>query len=228
MELSIDTSTGYASVCVSEEGNLRGSFSWFSKHNHSVELLPTIENLLRFAEISMDDITCIFIARGPGRFSALRVGMSTAKGLAVAQGIPIVGISTLLLEAYAYLEIGMLVCPLLDAGRNQLAASLYYDWAGDSGLGWGEQLVTVEDLILKTQEPTIFCGEGVHSVASELRNRLGSRALLKLPVYPTRNSSYLARLGYARYLKGIVDDVSSLEPVYLRDPSISTPKKVSM
>ena len=227
MELSIDTSTGYASVCLSEQGEMKSSLSWFSKHNHSVELLPTIDNLLKFSGNSFEQISCIFIAKGPGRFSALRVGMSVAKGLAMSQGIPVLGFSTLWLEACVYREVGVPVCALLDAGRAQMASSLYDDREVGSGEVWEDRLVTTEDIVLGTKEATIFCGEGVHSVASELRDKLGSRAIIKLPVYPTRDPSYLAKAGYESYLKGIVDDVSSLEPVYLRGPSITSPKRVS-
>ena len=227
MELSIDTSTGYASVCLSEEGAVRSSLSWFSKHNHSVELLPIIDNLLNFSGSSLEQISCIFVAKGPGRFSALRVGMSVAKGLAMSQGIPILGFSTLWLEACVYREMGMPVCALLDAGRNQMASSLYDDREGGSGKVWKDQLVSIEDLVLGIKEPTIFCGEGVYNVASALKDKLGSKAIVKLPVYPTRDPSYLAKVGYEGYLKGIVDDVSSLEPVYLRGPSITSPRITS-
>ena len=125
MELSIDTSTRYAGVCLSQQGAVVAEYSWFSRQNHSVELLPAVERLLKEVDIAARDLACIVIAIGPGGFSALRVGMSSAKGLGIALDIPLVALNTLDVEADPYRRLQMPVYALLDMGRGEAAAALY-------------------------------------------------------------------------------------------------------
>ena len=225
MELSIDTSTRHASVGLSHEGRLRGEYTWFSNQNHSVELLPAVEHLLKTMGVALRDLDCIFIARGPGGFSALRVGLSTAKGLAVSWGVPLLALGTLELEAYAFKGLGMPVCPLLDIGRGELAAALYSEDHGEWGQLWAEQVVTPDDLCSRIAVPTLFCGEGVSPVADALRDGLGNSAIIAELTPPTRHPGVLAQLGYQRFLLGERDDLATLEPLYLRRPSITAPRQ---
>ena len=84
MELSIDTSTRYASIGLSGQGEPVIELTWRSDRNHSVELVPNVRRLLKRAAIGVGDLEAIFIASGPGGFSALRVGMSVAKAMAAS------------------------------------------------------------------------------------------------------------------------------------------------
>ena len=88
MELSIDTSTRYASVALSKNSQVTHALSWRSEQNHSVECVPAIRRLMEQAGVSPEDVEAVFVARGPGGFSALRVGVSVAKAMSMAQGIP--------------------------------------------------------------------------------------------------------------------------------------------
>ena len=88
MELCIDTSTRYASVSCSDKGELLQELTWRSQRNHSVELAPAVETLLARQKVSVKDLEAVFVAKGPGAFSALRVGMSLAKSLSVGAEIP--------------------------------------------------------------------------------------------------------------------------------------------
>ena len=130
MELSIDTSTRYAAVGLSRDGKLLAEYSWVSRQNHSVELLPAIDKLLKSNGAAPRDLTCAFVAIGPGGFSALRVGLSTAKGLAISLGIPLVAVNTLEIEAEPYRSMEMPVCAVLDAGRSEVSAAMYADEDG--------------------------------------------------------------------------------------------------
>ncbi len=95
MELAIDTSTRYSGIALSHEGEVVAKHTWRSEQNHSVELLPAVEHLLKTAGMVTQELGCIVIAIGPGGFSALRVGLSTAKGLGFSLGIPLVALNTL-------------------------------------------------------------------------------------------------------------------------------------
>ena len=98
------------------------------------------------------------IALGPGGFSALRVGMSAAKGLAMAAKLPVVGVATLDLEAFSYTGSGLNVCPMLDAGRGEVSTA----YIGPDGTRKREDLICSPDEALDSvSEATLFCGEGV-------------------------------------------------------------------
>ena len=121
MELCIDTSTRYAGVVISHHGEPQWETCWVSRRNHTVELAPTIQMLLGKTGASPGDLDAVFLAVGPGGFSALRVGMSAAKGMAEGLDIPLVGVGTLELEAFPYAGTGRSLYPLLDVGRGEVA-----------------------------------------------------------------------------------------------------------
>ncbi len=107
MELTIDTSTKFASVGISDQGDIRREYSWFSNQNHTIELLPAVEYILEASSVNPSDLDAVFVAKGPGGFSAFRIGMSIAKGLHVSHGLPVIGISTLDIETYPFIDSGL-------------------------------------------------------------------------------------------------------------------------
>ena len=181
MELVIDTSTRYASVALSHEGPIAAELSWRSERNHSVELVPAIHRITDHASATMDDVRAVFVARGPGGFSALRVGISMAKAFAMARGVPIVGVGTLDVEAEPYLGTGLPVCAVIGAGRTKVYTALY-GAGGDAGY----RVQSHEDLALGLAEKTLFCGEGLPDVADLITERAGSLAVLAGTPPPTR------------------------------------------
>src|SRR4030043_2225444 len=100
MELAIDTSTESCSIGLSHQGDTIAELTWHSGQNHTVELVPNIVRLLNPTKISTQSLRAVFVAKGPGSFNGLRVGISTAKGLAFSLSITMAGISTLEIEAY--------------------------------------------------------------------------------------------------------------------------------
>jgi tRNA threonylcarbamoyladenosine biosynthesis protein TsaB len=213
MELSIETSTRYASVGLSEQGSVVAQLSWRSERNHSVELVPAIQRLMGHVGAEIGHLEAIFVAGGPGAFSALRVGMSTAKGLAVARNLPLVSVGTLDIEAQPYLSVAAGVCAVIEAGRGRVYAGWYGSYR-DAGAP-RHQVLSYDELVSATSEPTLFCGEGAPAVADLLRDRLGGAARLAEAPPPTRSASALALLGYGRWRTGSTDDPATLQPWYL-------------
>ena len=125
MELAIDTSTDFASIALSREGSVITELTWRSAQKHTVELVPNIEYMLKQSNITPESLNAVFVAKGPGSFNGLRVGMSTAKGLAFSLNIPIIAISTLAVEAYPFAFTDLLLCPIQSAGRGELAVAFY-------------------------------------------------------------------------------------------------------
>jgi len=190
--------------------------AWRSEQNHSVEVAPALRRLLEQAGASLDQVDAIIVARGPGGFSALRVGISIAKALAMAQGIPLVGVGSLDVEAQPYLGLGMPVCAVIEAGRTKVYAALYATQA-DAGDPVPEYRVeTHEGLASWINEGTIICGEGARTVAGAVRDRLGSGAPVMATPPPTRRPAALAQLGYRRLEASGADDAELLQPLYMR------------
>ncbi len=102
MLLAIDTSTHYASVALHDRSALLGEHTWLARQDHTRTLLPNVKRLLQDAGCGLANLSAVAIALGPGSFNGLRVGLSTAKGLAIARGIPLVGASTLELIGREY------------------------------------------------------------------------------------------------------------------------------
>lgn len=222
MILVIDSSTRCAGVALADEQRVLSCRVWYSTANHTAELMPAVADILRGQEVKLGALTGIAVALGPGGFSALRVGISVAKGLAIASGAPLVGVGTLDLEAYPYLESGLPVCALLDAGRGE-AASAHF---GSDGRRLREDLVSSpEELLTSINEPTLFCGEGVAAWSEAIRDRLGPLGLLLARAAPPSRLWSLVALGRERLVAGDVSDLATLQPTYLRMPSIGGPKR---
>ena len=221
MLLAIDTSTRYGGVALATEGRVVSLRSWSSTVNHTVELMPAIAESLGSQGLSSGDLSGIAVALGPGRFSALRVGVSVAKGLAMTAGKPLVSVGTLDLEAYPYLEAGLPVCALLDAGRQEVASAQF---GPDGGRTREDVICTPQALIEAVGQPTIFCGEGVPTWTQMIKDGLGALAMVVKPASSSRLWS-LVEMGGQKLAAGETDDLATLQPIYLRMPSIGGPKR---
>jgi tRNA threonylcarbamoyladenosine biosynthesis protein TsaB len=223
--LAIDTSTRYAGIALARDGEVIEHL-WRSNQNHGTELLPAIERLLGDASADFSDIDRVGVATGPGGFSALRVGLATAKGLALPANLPIVGISTHDLEAMpSWPPSGPLVA-VIDAGSSGLVWARY-EPPGESaevtlppahrraaGVAPPERLADAMPTDAR------FCGEAVERLAGVVS---ADRLLGEGP--PTRRPADLATLAAARLDAGDADDPAALAPNYGREPSISTPAR---
>ena len=114
MQLAIDTSTDNTSLALVDEETVLFELTWRSRQNHTVELLPHLDYLLKQHHLDIKSISAVIVALGPGSFNGLRVGISTAKGLAMSLDIPLIGISTLSAEAYPQAVTGLPICPIFN------------------------------------------------------------------------------------------------------------------
>lgn len=224
MYLIIDTSTKHGAVGIWRGGALTRQLSWRSDHNHTAELMPAIESLLSQEKLAPTDIQGIAVTSGPGGFGALRAGMSAAKGLAFALGVPLAGISSLEASAYPYREVGYPVCSLLVAGRGLVAWARFQQ----TNSGWRRRSpdrVTPEAVLLRaTGRHTLFCGEGLATYAQRLREAMGQRAHLAPQTAPMDRLQGAAAIGSARLDAGEAGPLAALQPHYLRPPAITPPR----
>ncbi len=217
MELCIDTSTRYASVGISEDGRISAELSWRSERNHSVELAPALRRIMGHAGVGMEDLTAVFVALGPGGFSALRVGLSVAKSLAMARDLPLVGVNTLDVEAAPFRGLGMPLSAVIGAGRSKVYLATYDKQKSSEGL---YRVVERERLEETPLEGTIVCGEE----AGAVRDLVGARVSVIDTPPPTRSASALAGLAYARLRAGSTDDPDVLQPIYMHSAQFEKAK----
>ena len=224
MQLAIDTSTDTASLALVRDGDVVAELTWRCGQNHTRQLLPNLEHLLGQFDLSPQALTGIIVARGPGSFNGLRVGISVAKGLAFSLGIPIVGISTLEVEAYQHAGTGFPVCPVFNAGRGEVSTATYRRRRGRWLQLAPEHISTIEALCSGITSKTVLCGEYVTVLAEQLRQHLGSKAVIPSATTGLRRAAFLAELGLKRLTAGDTDDPATLQPLYLRRPSITRAK----
>ncbi len=224
MQIAIDTSTETASLALVQDGKVLAELTWRCKQSHTTQLLPNLSHLLKQAGLSLEKADGIIVAKGPGSYNGLRVGVGTAKGLAFSLSIPIVGISTLEVEAFQHAGRGLPVCAILNAGRGDIAAATYQmrrnKWCQLSA----ERLTTVDALCADTTHKTIFCGEYVPVIAAELKRLLKQKAVIISPVAGLRRAGFLAELGLRQIKDGNLDNPVTLQPSYLRGPAITQAK----
>lgn len=210
--LAIDSSTGQAGLAL-YDGDLRAEVTWPAGRHGSRSILVEVERLLSLAGCSVPEITAVAVALGPGSFSALRVGLSAAKGLAFALGCPIVGISTLDMTAHPHRYLDLPVWATIEAGRGRLVAAPY----GPLGDSWGARAAPihgpVERLLELIAGPALVCGELSPAAEAALTGQPG--VIVPGPALRRRRAGSLAELAWTRLCAGQTDDPVTLEPIYL-------------
>jgi tRNA threonylcarbamoyladenosine biosynthesis protein TsaB len=186
-----------------------------------------MEEVLRMAGLKPRDLTAIAVALGPGSFTGLRIGLSYAKGLAMALGLRLVGVPTL--DAMALCAVGsplvrsgVTICPVLDARKGEVYVALYR--AGDDALEKvvGEQVAPLEDFALRISGEVVFVGESKAEDARMLLSLKGRGAsTVEGGEFRASMGGFIAALGAAKAARNDVDDIVALEPLYLRPPDAS-------
>lgn len=225
MLLAIDSSTAQVGVALVDGERLAVESIWNSQVHHSIELAPAVQDLLRRAGAKISDVEAVVVAIGPGSFTALRVGLSLAKGIVLARNIPILGVPTLdvLAAGQPYTELPL--AAVIQAGRARIALTWYKAEAGPvdaeggsmepSWIAQGEPIITTVDAFARSiAKRCLVAGE----LSSEDRQRLARKrvnVLLAPLTRCVRRPSVLGELGLRRLRAGQVDEASALAPIYL-------------
>jgi len=214
MLLALDTSTAQIGLALFDGSQVIGEFIWRGRGHHTVELAPALLGLFHSTGIKMDEVRILGVALGPGSFTSLRVGLSMAKGMALARHLPLIGIPSLDVVAAAQPLRRLPLAAVLQAGRGRLAVGRYRvskkRWQAEGSL----QVMDIDKLARIIQSPTIVCGE----LTLEERQRLARKhrnIILPSPVESLRRPSVLAGLAWERWQSNRVDSLASLGPIYL-------------
>ena len=214
--LGIDTSTYYLSVAYLDDDRVLGEINFNIGPSHSEWLLPTIDWLLKGIGKDRNDIGGISVSKGPGSFTALRVGISTAKGLAFSLGVPMVGVSSLEVLALNLLYPSYTVCSLIDARKNQVYAALFRFSGRKFERLTEDMLISPQELIDYISEETIFIGDGVTHYRDIIKDVLGELALLCPTNFNFPRASNCAKLGVSMFDGQGVSSFNEINPQYLR------------
>lgn len=219
---ALDSTAVTASACIAEinEGKLK-TFSLFTVKNkltHSEILLPLLENACKQYGADISDVDLFAVSAGPGSFTGVRIGASTVKGLAFAQNKPCVAVSAL--EAMAKNVVRGVVCPVMDARRDQFYTAIFKDSVRlleDSALSFEE----INEKLSQYPEVTV-CGDGMEkflSLCGETKNLFPASYACA-----DQNALSVALCGYEAYERGEAISAKELAPVYLRMPQAEREK----
>ncbi len=217
MLLAIDTSAVFAGLACYNEQGLLAETVWQSGRNHTRQILPQLDLLLRHLGKKPSAIQAVAVALGPGSWSSLRVGLSLGKGIALAQNLPILGIGTLEALAFQHRRPDMPVYPLARLGRDQFATAEFQP--GDQWKILSDyQNLNLANLCQRITGPAFFCGDLDPETQARIQQLLGDQAFFPSPVANLRRPGYLATLAWERLQKGEIDDLAQVEPIYLGNP----------
>lgn len=217
--LGIDSSGLVASVAVIEDDLMLAEYTVNYKKTHSQTLLPMLDEIVKMTELDLNTIDAIAVAAGPGSFTGLRIGSATAKGLGFALDKPLISVPTVEGLAYNLCGTDKIVCPLMDARRNQVYTGVYeFD---------RNQLITVEDQMAVPVEriisrlnflgrEVIFLGDGVPVFRKVLEDKLIVPYSFAPAHMNKQRASAVAALALCYAKKGKLESAAEHQPDYLR------------
>lgn len=218
MILALDTSDSQASAALCRDGLAVAEWSWDTAGNHSRHMHLAVQHMLALLSVSVREVTGLVVAKGPGSFSGLRVGVSFAKGLAMALDIPLAGIGTLDTIAFQASACGDSVWAAMPAGRMQVYSARFEG----RGARWRRSseymIVSEEDMVAISAEDGVLAGPAAHAIAGRAA-LIGQQRNIVPPAWQLRRAAFLAELGKQYFDRGGPDEASTLEPLYLRRSS---------
>lgn len=217
--LSIDSSSKVATVALLKDDTLIGEYILNDKREHSVLLMPMIENLLKECNLTVDDIDGYVVSKGPGSFTGLRIGIATIKGMSVGSNKPYISISSLDALAYSISPFHGIICPIMDALRENVYTALFKNENKRLEKILDYTPLDLDDLIniLKEKdEEVMFTGDGLIKHKDYIKENL-PKAHFAPNHLSVVHASSLGELGLELLKNGVCDDPNS-SPIYLKKP----------
>jgi tRNA threonylcarbamoyladenosine biosynthesis protein TsaB len=215
--LALETATVAGSVAVVDDSKgLIGEIRVDVKIAHSERLMPSVEWLLRASGISIEEIDAFAVSIGPGSFTGLRIGLSAAKGFSYATDKPVVPVPTIDAFAASLPFCSHLICPMLDARKNEVYAGLY-EWEGNllrkilpaTAINPGE-------LLEQIREPVVLMGDATATYKKLITDILKTNAVFAPPSRMSPSAAPVAETAIEILNQGTITDPVSLTPFYIR------------
>ena len=219
--LGVDTSTPIGSVALIDGDNLVAEHTLDIVQAHSSRLMPAIDSVLKWGNITVDDLDGCAVGIGPGSFTGIRIGVATIKSICYAVDKPIIGVSTLEAIAYNLRWSNSIICPLLDARRSEIYGAIF-----KGNTKWqrlSEDLCLPIDAFLeRIKADTIpdytinFVGDGLETYGDVVRENLGERVHFADAIFNVPRGATIAHLGQELLKNGDTDSYWTLVPNYVR------------
>lgn len=231
--LALDSSGLVASVAVVQDANLIAEFTINYKKTHSQTLLPMLDTVKEMIELDLNTLDAIAVAAGPGSFTGLRIGSATAKGLGLALKVPIIGVPTVDGLAYNLYGTDKLVCPIMDARRNQVYTGIYRfvlaENADEADVDMGQSYrmetvvpqcaVSIDEIAEKWNllgKEIILLGDGVPVFSKRLRELVQVPYSYAPAHLNKQRGAAIGTLACLYYKRGDFQSAAEHQPEYLR------------
>ena len=217
--LVLESSGLVASVAVVTEEKLIGEYTTNFKKTHSQTLLPMMDTLLKMIGIPVQEMDAIAVSGGPGSFTGLRIGSATAKGLGLALNIPIISVPTVDAIAYNLFGTDAVVCPLMDARRNQTYTGLYTFDDQNMQCISGQKAVMINEIVDEINtlgRKVIFLGDGVPVFRSYIEENIRVPHCYAPVHLSQQRAGALGTLALQYYQEGKYESAAQHQPDYLR------------
>lgn len=232
--LGLETATNVCGVALIGGDRVLAEFSTSGRLTHSQRLMPLVEQALREAGVDRGQLDGIAVSAGPGSFTGLRIGLATAKGLGYALERPVLPIPTLDALAFNVWAWPGLICPLLDARKDQVYAALYHGagGAGTAGPGatgtggsrplrrlggyWALGLGVLLDHLSAFNKPILFLGDAIPRYGPGIRERLGTKADFAPVSVRFPSAAGVAEIGLRLLVSGLRPEAAEARPIYVR------------
>ena len=223
--LSIETATNVCSVAMHRDGKLLGTMELHVDRSHSEYLAVMIRDLIGYVGVEAKDLAAVAISKGPGSYTGLRIGVSTAKGLCFGLNIPLLSVNSLLAMAFEvnkYNLNGYDLCPMLDARRMEV-----YCLLADHNLNIKQETQSriLEEASFEKElkdNSILFFGNGMPKSREVLEKN--DKAFFTDNIYP--RASNIGFLAYKKFKNKDFENTVTFEPFYLKDFIATKPRKL--
>ena len=218
--LAIETTAAFASVAIIDDDEWIHEVVSEGGFTHLQNLIPMVEQVLEECDMKLDQIDGLAVSRGPGSFTGIRIGVSTARALAQALEIPVAPVPTLQAMAMNFWNFQGIVCPVLDARRNQVYSAAYLCDGETQTELYPEGAYSLEEVMerLRNRGPVLFMGDGLNSpeIKGRLEESMGQEAFFAAPEKRIQTAEMVAVLGLEIHKAGRAVSYLETQPEYLR------------
>ncbi len=217
--LAVDSSGMVASVALVEDDNLVAEYTINYKKTHSQTLLPMLDEIVKMTELDLNTVDAIAVSKGPGSFTGLRIGTATVKGLALSLNKPVIGVPTVEGIAMNLYGCNALICPLMDARRNQVYTGIYRFENGNLMVIKDQIAIGIEEIIDALNvigRDVIFLGDGVDVYKGVIEEKMKVPFSFAPAHMNKQRGAAVAVRGMEYFKQGIFADADDFEPEYLR------------
>ena len=215
--LSLDTSTTVCSVALHRDGMLLGCYELFTERTSSAMLTTLIANVVEHTGHELSELNAIAVAKGPGSYTGLRIGVSTAKGLCFSLDKPLLAVNTLAAmtgQIRAFYPANHILCPMIDARRMEVYCA-FYDTNGCELRRTSAEIIDSQSFSdWLARGPVVFFGDGATKCQAVLGNHPNAVFVEQVMVPSARTVGVLATLAFA---EGRFENVATFEPFYLKE-----------